>query len=111
MQNDVNFRIRSAHMTDPDCQDQGTMPQRGKVAKGNSWTKDDFFCYILRMIFYFHKIKIVLFLVTEKRVFVSMAGLYLNSYTSSELTRNAIVYLFTLSHLCLWPAVKRRVSR
>lgn len=30
-------------MTDPDCQDQGTMPQRGKVAKGNSWTKDDFF--------------------------------------------------------------------
>lgn len=30
-------------MTDPDCQGQGTMPQRGKVAKGNSWTKDDFF--------------------------------------------------------------------
>lgn len=36
MQNDVNFRIRSAHMADRDCQDQGTMPQRGKVAKGNS---------------------------------------------------------------------------
>lgn len=33
MQNDVNFRIRSAHMSDPECQDQGTMPQRGKVAK------------------------------------------------------------------------------
>ncbi|XP_022341041.2 uncharacterized protein LOC111135355 isoform X2 [Crassostrea virginica] len=33
MQNDVNFRIMSANMSDQDCQDRGTMPQRGKVAK------------------------------------------------------------------------------